>query len=128
MSTVNVNSVSAVSERLLRWNYDMCLRMTTVNKSDVIVNETSCCDVTSTDHVTKMAALGAVLVSLIVTIIVGNCLIVLSVVMFPKMKTLSNALIVSLASADLLLAVIVLPISLQVTLAVYIKRLSAFVT
>ena len=47
-----------------------------------------------------------------VGIVVGNCFVVVSVVIFSKMRTLSNALIASLASADLLVAVAVLPFSL----------------
>lgn len=50
---------------------------------------------------------------IIVAIFVGNIFVVLSVIVFCKMRTLSNGLIASLASADLLVAVLVLPISLQ---------------
>lgn len=51
---------------------------------------------------------------LIIGIVVGNSLVILSVTVFSKMRTLSNCLIGSLASADLLVAIFVLPISLQV--------------
>ena len=51
---------------------------------------------------------------LIIGIILGNSLVILSVTVFVKMRTQSNCLIGSLASADLLVAIFVLPISLQV--------------
>lgn len=55
------------------------------------------------------------LAMLIAGIIAGNLLVIISVALFDKMRTLSNGLIASLASADLLVAVAVLPISLQVS-------------
>lgn len=57
----------------------------------------------------------ALLAMLIVGIVIGNSLVILSVAIFNKMRTLSNVLIGSLASADLLVAIFVLPISLQVS-------------
>lgn len=58
-------------------------------------------------------SLGVVLSFILVAIIVGNVSVILAVVLYPNMRTLSNALIVSLASADLLVALLVLPFSLQ---------------
>lgn len=49
----------------------------------------------------------------ILAIIVGNIMVILAVVLFREMRTLTNALIVSLATADLLVAIVVQPISLQ---------------
>lgn len=46
-------------------------------------------------------------------IIVGNIFVIMSVLLFREMRTMTNGLIVSLASADLLVALIVLPISLH---------------
>ncbi|KAK2173809.1 hypothetical protein NP493_848g02039 [Ridgeia piscesae] len=60
--------------------------------------------------------IGLVLSCLIVAIIIGNTFVILSVSLFRDMRTLSNGLIVSLATADLLVAIIVLPISLYVQL------------
>jgi hypothetical protein len=66
-------------------------------------------------NVTPSTIVVLVLLSaIIVGTFVGNCCVILSVVAFDKMRTLSNGLIASLASADLLVAVVVLPISLQV--------------
>ena len=48
----------------------------------------------------------------ILFIIIGNMFVILSVMLFREMRTLTNCLIVSLASADLLVAIVVLPISL----------------
>lgn len=52
---------------------------------------------------------------LIVGMLVGNLLVILSVLIFTKMRSLSNILIGSLATADLLVAIFVLPISLHVS-------------
>ena len=49
----------------------------------------------------------------ILAVIIGNMMVILSVALFREMRTLTNYLIVSLASADLLVAIIVLPISLH---------------
>jgi len=46
-----------------------------------------------------------------VGIVVGNAFVVASVAAFREMRTLTNWMIVSLASADLLVAVAVLPLS-----------------
>ena len=62
------------------------------------------------------AIIGIGLSLLILAIIVGNTFVVLSVSLFRDMRTLSNGLIVSLATADLLVAIIVLPISLYALL------------
>ena len=53
-----------------------------------------------------------ILISLIIGIIIGNLLVISSVILFRDMRTLTNALIVSLASADLMVSVMVLPLSL----------------
>eukprot|EP00918_Siedleckia_nematoides_P001561 GHVU01003684.1.p1 GENE.GHVU01003684.1~~GHVU01003684.1.p1 ORF type:complete len:458 (+),score=21.12 GHVU01003684.1:1106-2479(+) len=54
-----------------------------------------------------------VLGAFILAIIIGNIFVILSVLLFRDMRTLTNCLIVSLASADLLVAIVVLPISLH---------------
>ncbi len=46
-------------------------------------------------------------------IIIGNMFVILSVGLFRDMRTLTNCLIVSLATADILVAIMVLPISLH---------------
>ena len=56
--------------------------------------------------------IAVVLSGFILAIIIGNMFVILSVALFRDMRTLTNGLIVSLASADLLVAIIVLPISL----------------
>ena len=56
--------------------------------------------------------IAVILSGFILAIIVGNMFVILSVALFRDMRTLTNGLIVSLASADLLVAIIVLPISL----------------
>lgn len=49
----------------------------------------------------------------VVHVCTGNVFVILSVTVFRHMRKLSNALIVSLATADLLVAILVLPLSLQ---------------
>jgi hypothetical protein len=65
----------------------------------------------------RMFFLSVVLSAVIIGTVIGNSFVVISVIAFDKMRTLSNGLIASLASADLLVAVVVLPISLQVRFA-----------
>lgn len=65
-------------------------------------------------HLALKVVVSVVLTALIVGIVVGNACVILSVAAFDKMRTLSNGLIASLASADLLVAIVVLPLSLQV--------------
>ena len=57
--------------------------------------------------------LAVILAGFILSIIIGNVFVILSVFLFREMRTLTNGLIVSLATADLLVAIIVLPISLH---------------
>ena len=59
------------------------------------------------------ALIGCTLAALIAFTVVGNTCVVLSVTLFRDMRTLTNWLIVSLASADLLVALVVLPVSLR---------------
>ena len=47
-------------------------------------------------------------------IIIGNIFVIMSVLLFRQMRTMTNGLIVSLATADLLVAIVVLPISLHI--------------
>ena len=64
--------------------------------------------------VTVWAVLLALLLSgFILAVIVGNIYVILAVALFREMRTLTNGLIVSLASADILVAIIVMPISLH---------------
>jgi hypothetical protein len=67
-----------------------------------------------------------VLSAVIVGTVIGNSCVILSVVAFDKMRTMSNGLIASLASADLLVAVVVLPLSLQVSRSVQSDRVNSF--
>jgi len=62
-----------------------------------------------------VAVLIAVLLSaVIIGTLLGNASVILAVSVYEKMRTLSNVLIASLGSADLLVAIVVMPISLQV--------------
>ena len=56
--------------------------------------------------------LALLLAFFILGIVIGNVFVILSVLLFREMRTLTNGLIISLATADLLVAIIVLPISL----------------
>ena len=78
-----------------------------VTSDDVIADDVS---VMSSTPVLILAS--SLIACFIVAIILGNILIIASVVVFREMRTLTNWLIVSLASADLLVSVVVLPISL----------------
>lgn len=63
-----------------------------------------------------VAPLIAVLLSaVIIGTLLGNTCVILAVTVYDKMRTLSNVLIASLGSADLLVAIVVMPISLQVS-------------
>src|SRR5262245_745989 len=57
-------------------------------------------------------AVAMILVLLIITTIVGNILVVLSIAVYRRMRTFTNVLLVSLASADLLVGILVMPIAL----------------
>jgi len=59
----------------------------------------------------EVVVVGSLVSVLIVGIVIGNALVVASVAAFREMRTLTNWMIVSLASADLLVAVAVLPLS-----------------
>jgi len=62
-----------------------------------------------------IAVLIAILLSaVIIGTLLGNASVILAVSVYDKMRTLSNVLIASLGSADLLVAMVVMPISLQV--------------
>jgi len=62
-----------------------------------------------------VAVLIAILLSsVIIGTLLGNASVILAVSVYEKMRTLSNVLIASLGSADLLVAIVVMPISLQV--------------
>jgi len=68
----------------------------------------------SPDPISPLGLVVTLLLSILIAgIIAGNTLVIVSVACFSKMRTLSNGLIASLASADLLVAIVVLPISLQ---------------
>ena len=68
------------------------------------------------------AAVIAVLLSaVIIGTLLGNASVILAVIVYEKMRTLSNVLIASLASADLLVAIVVMPISLQVGGRIYLQ-------
>ena len=80
-------------------------------------NDSACADQRGHFRIAALdAIIGLVLSLLIVAIIIGNTFVILSVSLFRDMRTLSNGLIVSLATADLLVAIIVLPISLYALL------------
>jgi len=59
----------------------------------------------------EVVVVGTLVSVVIVGIVVGNAFVVASVAAFREMRTLTNWMIVSLASADLLVAVAVLPLS-----------------
>jgi len=61
--------------------------------------------------VVEIIVIGTLVSVVIVGIVVGNAFVVASVAVFREMRTLTNLMIVSLASADLLVAVAVLPLS-----------------
>jgi len=79
------------------------------------------CNVTTDDwrsarevHISPLEVVISIFLSVfIAATIVGNVLVIFSVALFTKMRTMSNFLIASLATADLLVAIFVLPISLQ---------------
>ena len=60
------------------------------------------------------ALIGVLLSAVIIGTLLGNASVILAVTVYDKMRTLSNVLIASLGSADLLVAIVVMPISLQV--------------
>jgi len=64
-----------------------------------------------TTSLVEVIVIGTLVSVVIVGIVVGNAFVVASVAAFREMRTLTNWMIVSLASADLLVAVAVLPLS-----------------
>lgn len=92
-------------------NTPHCVYNTNLNSS---LNSTDCFSSIPRIQITILDIFIAIFLSaFIISIIIGNILVVSSVVLFRDMRTLTNALIVSLAIADLLVAIIVLPISLH---------------
>ncbi|XP_019361609.1 PREDICTED: histamine H2 receptor [Gavialis gangeticus] len=72
----------------------------------------SCLNQTSaTESITGAALVGVVLVALIVVTICGNVIVCLAVTLDRRLRSLTNCLIVSLATTDLLLGLLVLPFS-----------------
>lgn len=103
--------VSCVSE-LVR---DVTSSTSTLNSTlSSCVTESS--DLASTWDIGEIfAVLIAILLSaVIVGTLLGNASVILAVSVYDKMRTLSNMLIASLGLADLLVAIVVMPISLQV--------------
>jgi hypothetical protein len=80
---------------------------------------------TAEDNVTKLpgseaahssswfasATLGVALSSVIIAAVVGNCLVIAGVLRFRRLRTVANSFLVSLAVADLLVALLVMPFS-----------------
>ena len=54
------------------------------------------------------------MVSLIVVTLAGNTLVVLAVILFRRLQTVTNYLLVSLALADITVAILVMPPSLLI--------------
>jgi hypothetical protein len=124
--------VSDMSDAAVTWfsplvHDDVTNGVTQVNYSatfgacnDTTMADRKCCssaDVTCPPDDDVIVALPEViivgiLVSLvIVAIVVGNAFVVAAVAVYREMRTLTNWMIVSLASADLLVAIAVLPLS-----------------
>lgn len=82
---------------------------TTPSTLNVLGNRTSCGEQLLRYGNTEKVLIGGVLIILTVSTICGNFLLVLSVCLVKKLKQPSNYLIVSLAVADLAVAVVVMP-------------------
>uniref|UniRef100_A0A8R1YJL7 G-protein coupled receptors family 1 profile domain-containing protein n=1 Tax=Pristionchus pacificus TaxID=54126 RepID=A0A8R1YJL7_PRIPA len=79
--------------------------ITSTTGSPAQIDNTLCLDI-------KDVFIALFLVLLILLTIFGNILVVLSVFMYKRMRTFTNILLTSLATADLLVGLIVMPISL----------------
>ncbi|KAM9463222.1 5-hydroxytryptamine receptor 7 [Clarias gariepinus] len=82
---------------------------TTPSTSSFMGNKTSCAEQLLRYGNTEKVLIGGVLMMLTVSTVCGNLLLVLSVCLVKKLKQPSNYLIVSLAVADLAVAVAVMP-------------------
>lgn len=71
------------------------------------LNETSNGDVITA----KTVVIATILVTIIAAAIVGNAMVIVSVLRFDKLRIRANSFIVSLAAADLLVALLVMPFS-----------------
>jgi len=73
-------------------------------------SSTSCSNLTSGQPVSDGAAAKAfVLSAIMVSAVVGNLLVIVSVLRYDRLRRVANSFIVSLAFADLLVAVLVMP-------------------
>ena len=111
-----------------QWRDDVTA-MATTGASEALGfgNWTSPPSSSSSSLLVEVAVIGTLVCLLIVGIVVGNAFVVASVAAFREMRTLTNWMIVSLASADLLVAVAVLPlsayqVSFVVSLCIFITR------
>lgn len=77
------------------------------------MNESQCSDLLASVEWTKPASLIslAILIFIDILVIVGNCLVIAAVFCSHKLRSVTNFFIVSLAVADLLVGIAVLPFS-----------------
>ncbi|GMT05722.1 hypothetical protein PENTCL1PPCAC_27896 [Pristionchus entomophagus] len=114
LACINVTTLQAALEGALlrsqRESPELTLASSTITsisttKTTASDSATLCLDI-------KDVFIALFLVLLILLTIFGNILVVLSVFMYKRMRTFTNILLTSLATADLLVGLIVMPISL----------------
>ncbi|XP_030576679.1 trace amine-associated receptor 1-like [Archocentrus centrarchus] len=95
----------------------------TVNSTEVVTGLHPCYIVEDSNYILTnrpsivCVFLYAFLVSLSVTAICGNLLVIIAVIYFKQLQTPTNSLIISLAVADLLVGILVFPLSMAFSLS-----------
>lgn len=93
--------------------YTLSTSFPEITKSNESLNESNGSSTTASNGVDDVSAQtvvkATILVIIITSAVVGNTLVIISVARFDKLRIMANTFIVSLATADLLVAVLVMP-------------------
>lgn len=93
----------------------------TVNNGNLTANLTGNSTVQVTEEHTVIYAL-CVLVLISAVTLIGNCLVIAAVKKTPSLRSVTNYLIVSLAVADIMVGVLVMPLGVYVEVSLCVIR------